>query len=312
MMNEEFDTKQTLRLGTRGSPLAMAQAIETKERITALGSDTTIEIVEIKTTGDQVQDRRLADIGGKGLFTKELDSALLDGRIDFGVHSMKDMETWLVDGIEIAAVLPREDPRDALISYVADSLDSLPEGAVIGTTSLRRQAQLLAKRPDLKVIMFRGNVQTRLAKLEKGEAAATFLATAGLNRLGLTLDAISPLETDTMLPAAGQGAIAITIRAGDERTKSLINQLNDPDSEARTTTERHFLAALNGSCKTPIAGLAELSSDSRRISFRGLVARPDGSGLMTVADEGPVEDAADIGFRAGQSLRPKMDKGYFE
>lgn len=290
----------------------MAQAVETKQRITALDVGVSVEVVEIKTTGDQVLDRRLADIGGKGLFTKELDNALLDGRIDFGVHSMKDMETWLLDGIEIAAVLPREDPRDALISYVADSIDALPEGAVIGTTSLRRQAQLLARRPDLKVTMFRGNVQTRLAKLEQGEAVATFLATAGLNRLGIKDDTVRPLATETMLPAVAQGAIGITVRADDDQTKSIIQQLNDPASAARITTERGFLAALDGSCKTPIAGLAELSEDSTRISFRGLVARPDGTGLMTITDEGPVEEAVEIGQRAGQAIRPQMDRGYFE
>lgn len=290
----------------------MAQAVETKRRIAEADPQTDVEIVEIKTTGDQVVDRRLADIGGKGLFTKELDDALLDGRIDFGVHSMKDMETWLPDGIEIAAVLPREDPRDALVSYVADSIDALPEGSLIGTASLRRQAQLLARRPDLKVTMFRGNVQTRLEKLRRGEAVATFLATAGLNRLGVDIDAVRPLSTETMLPAVAQGAIAITVRTGDDATRKVISLLNDPVSAARVTTERGFLAALDGSCRTPIAGLAELSSDGTRITFRGLVVRPDGSGMMTVSDEGPVEEAEEIGLRAGREVRPKMDQGYFE
>ncbi|MEQ9488801.1 MAG: hydroxymethylbilane synthase [Alphaproteobacteria bacterium] len=312
MMTSDFQPGQTLRLGTRGSPLAMAQAVETKQRIAAAAPQVGIEIVDIKTTGDKVVDRRLAEIGGKGLFTKELDDALLDGRIDFGVHSMKDMETWLPDGIEIAAVLPREDPRDALVSYVANSIDSLPKGAVIGTASLRRQAQLLARRPDLSVVMFRGNVQTRLEKLARGEAAATFLATAGLNRLGVEIDAVTPLETDTMLPAVAQGAIAITVRAGDDRTRGIVALLNDAETAARTATERGFLAALDGSCRTPIAGLAELSGDGSKIMFRGLVVRPDGSGLMTVADEGPVEDAEEIGLRAGRVVRPKMDRGYFE
>lgn len=290
----------------------MAQAVEAKQRIAAAAPQIGIDIIDIKTTGDKVVDRRLAEIGGKGLFTKELDDALLDGRIDFGVHSMKDMETWLPDGIEIAAVLPREDPRDALVSYVANSIDSLPEGAVIGTASLRRQAQLLAMRPDLSVVMFRGNVQTRLEKLARGEAAATFLATAGLNRLGVSIEAVTPLETETMLPAVAQGAIAITVRAGDDRTRGIVALLNDAETAARTATERGFLAALDGSCRTPIAGLAELAGDGERITFRGLVVRPDGSGLMTVADEGPVEDAEEIGLRAGRKVRPGMDRGYFE
>jgi len=312
MMNTNIETRETLRLGTRGSPLAMAQAVETRQRLAGIQPDLSVEIVEIKTTGDRVVDRRLAEIGGKGLFTKELDDALLDGRIDFGVHSMKDMETWLPDGIEIAAVLPREDPRDALVSYVADSIEALPEGAVIGTASLRRQAQLLARRPDLEVVMFRGNVQTRMAKLKRGEAVATFLATAGLNRLGVSDDAVRPLSTDTMLPAVAQGAIAITIRRGDEPARAAIAQLNDPASAIRTTAERGFLAALDGSCRTPIAGLAEISEDGTSLSFRGLVARPDGTGMMTVSDEGPVEEAEEIGLRAGRGLRPRMDQGYFE
>ncbi|MDJ0683946.1 MAG: hydroxymethylbilane synthase [Alphaproteobacteria bacterium] len=299
---------KTLRIGTRGSPLAMVQAHETRDRLIAANPVLTVEIVEIKTTGDQVLDRRLSEIGGKGLFTKELDEALLDGRCDIGVHSLKDMETEIHPAIAIGAVLPREDVRDAFICAEFDGLAALPPNSVVGTSSLRRQAQILAQRPDLRVESFRGNVQTRLKKLEAGEAAATMLAMAGLNRLSLSDARIHPIEPEELLPAVAQGAIAITRRKDDPETAEKADGLNDPDSHLRVRIERAFLATLEGSCRTPIAGLALLQGDT--VWFRGLTARPDGTGVLRVERRGSRADGEAIGREAGQELLPHMDESY--
>ena len=220
------------------------------------------ELVIIKTTGDRITDRPLIEAGGKGLFTKELEEALFAGDIDLAVHSMKDMPAILPQGLAISAILEREDPRDAFVSLKYASLDALPAGAVIGTSSPRRQAQVLRARPDLRVVGFRGNVETRLRKLEEGVADATFLACAGLNRLGLSQHITAAMPTDVMLPAVAQGAIGIEIRADDDATAQLIAPLNDAATALCVTAERAYLAQLEGSCRTPIAGYAELNGGS--------------------------------------------------
>ncbi len=303
----------TLRIGTRGSPLALAQTHETRDRLTAaheaLAADGAIDVVVIKTTGDKVLDRPLAEVGGKGLFTKEIDDALLDGRIDLAVHSMKDVPTWLPDGMVMACLLPREDVRDAFISRAVGSLNELPPGSVVGTASLRRQAQILHRRPDLRVTGLRGNVQTRLGKLERGEVDATLLAMAGLRRLGLADVATAVIDPADLLPAVGQGAIGIACRADDARTRALLDPLDDGDTAARVTAERAMLEVLDGSCRTPIAGLAEVNGD--RLTLRGLVARPDGSEVLETTREGPVADAEALGRDAGDELRRRAGPGFF-
>ncbi|MFQ6017626.1 MAG: hydroxymethylbilane synthase, partial [Kiloniellaceae bacterium] len=254
-----------LRLGTRGSPLALAQTREVRARLAAASPELVpqgaVEIVVIKTTGDKVQNRPLAEIGGKGLFTKEIEEALLDGRVDAAVHSMKDLPTWLPEGLAVSAILPREDPRDAFFSPHGSSLAALPAGAVVGTASLRRQAQVLLARPDLTVTPLRGNVETRLRKLDEGQVDATLLAVAGLRRLGLGDRIAAVLPPEVMLPAVAQGAIGVEIRSDDERTRGLLDALNDRGSQRRVAAERACLAALEGSCRTPIAALAELDGD---------------------------------------------------
>lgn len=298
-------TPSTLRLGTRGSPLALRQAGTVRDALMAAHPGLAVEIVPIRTTGDAVQDRRLSEIGGKGLFSKEIEQALREGRIEIAVHSLKDMETRLADGFAIAAVLPREDPRDALIAPAAGGLADLPRGAVIGTSSLRRQAQLLHRRPDLTVVAMRGNVGTRLDKLARGEADATLLAMAGLRRLDLTRHATLPLDTETMLPAVGQGAIAIECRAGDAALSDLLAPLNDPAAAACVAAERAMLAALDGSCHTPIGGLATLAEDGT-LTLRGLVATPDGTRLETRQASAPAADADRLGEGIGRMLRAAM------
>jgi hydroxymethylbilane synthase len=291
-----------IRLGTRGSPLALAQAHEVRDRLVAAhGLDPAAVQIEIfKTTGDRVTDRPLADIGGKGLFTKELEEALLDGRIDLAVHSMKDMQTVLPEGLAIVATLPREDVRDAFISSRFQSLAELPQGAVVGTSSLRRAAQALRLRPDLTVVGFRGNVETRLAKLERGEADATFLAAAGLNRLGKAhvISALLPIED--MLPAAAQGAIGIEARADDESTATILSPLNDQRTALCVAAERAFLKVLEGSCRTPIAALATLTSD--RLEFRGMVLSPDGREVHERIVQGRPEAAVRLAEDAATSI----------
>jgi hydroxymethylbilane synthase len=301
-----------LRIGTRGSPLALAQATLVREGLAALSpalaEPDAIMVEVIKTTGDLVTDRLLADIGGKGLFTKEIEDALLGGTIDLAVHSMKDMPTWLPEGLVMAAMLPRADPRDALIADGVRSIAELPHGALVGTASLRRAAQLLAARPDLRVTPLRGNVQTRLRKLAEGEVAATFLAVAGLVRLGLESVISAPLSPETMLPAAAQGAIGIEVRADDAAVLELLAGIDHSATSIRVAAERAFLAALEGSCRTPIAALAEL--EGQEVRLRGLVARPDGSDLRRIERRGAVADAVALGGDTGAELLAGLPAGF--
>jgi hydroxymethylbilane synthase len=295
-----------LKIGTRGSPLALVQAELTRTALLAAHpalAGEGIEILPIKTTGDKVQDRTLAAIGGKGLFTKEIEEALLDGRIDLAVHSMKDMPTFLPDGLVIGALLEREDPRDALISPVADSIATLPQGAVVGTASLRRQAQVLLVRPDLTIQPLRGNVGTRLDKMARGEAAATLLALAGLIRLGKASAATAILSIDEMLPAVAQGAIGIEIRANDSRMRELVAAVDHAPTSIAVAAERAMLSVLDGSCRTPIAGYATIAGAQMRL--RGLVAQPDGSESHRAEDSGnaTLSDAAELGRDLGERLK---------
>jgi hydroxymethylbilane synthase len=308
-----MNTHPLLRIGTRGSPLAMAQTLaardELAQRVPALAEPGAMEVVEIKTTGDAILDRPLADVGGKGLFTKELDVALLDGRIDIAVHSIKDVETFLPSGIALAACLEREDPRDALIAPGFGGLDGLPEGSIVGTASLRRQAQLLARRPDLKVTLIRGNVQTRLKKLAAGDCHATMLALAGLNRLGMAETATAVLVPEEMLPAVGQGAIGITCRMDDTRALEWLAAVDHTETHIRINAERALLAALDGSCRTPIGGLAEFTDGGLRL--RGLVARADGSEMFETERLGAPADASALGDDAGRELRARAGDDIF-
>ncbi|MGM0585959.1 MAG: hydroxymethylbilane synthase [Pseudomonadota bacterium] len=301
-----------LRIGTRGSRLALAQAHETRDRLIAAHAlaPEAIEVVPIKTTGDRVLDRPLSQIGGKGLFTKEIEDALLDRRIDIAVHSMKDMPTVLPEGLALTCYLPREDERDAFVSPRHASIAALPRGAVVGSSSLRRRAQVLHRRPDLRLVEFRGNVQTRLKKLEDGVAEATFLAVAGLRRLDMPDIARAPVSPDDMLPAVAQGAIGIEQREGDETVSALLAPLDDPDTRTRLAAERAFLAGLDGSCRTPIGGLAELSGD--RLRLRGEIIRPDGSERHATEREGPASDAAAMGADAAAELRARGGEGFFD
>ncbi len=284
-----------IRIGTRGSPLALAQAREVEARLEAAHGPGLLafEIRVIKTTGDRIQDRPLAEAGGKGLFTKEIEEALLAGEVDIAVHSMKDMPTALPAGLTMAAFLPREDVRDALISSKAASLSDLPGGAVVATSSLRRQAQVRHLRPDLKVVPLRGNVETRLRKLAEGAADATLLALAGLNRLGLADRAAGPVPVDEMLPAVAQGAIGVEIRAGDTETAQVLAPINHELTALTVTAERVFLARLEGSCRTPIAALGELLEGPAgpRFVFRGMILSPDGRRCFRARREGRPEEA---------------------
>lgn len=302
-----------LRIGTRGSALALAQAHESARRLRDahpdLAPEDAIEIVVIKTTGDRVLDRPLAEIGGKGLFTKEIEEALIDRRIDLAVHSMKDMPTWLPDGLEIAATLPREDPRDVLLGVGAAGLDGLKSGAVVGTASLRRQAQLLAARPDLKVVPFRGNVNTRLKKLAAGEVDATVLALAGLRRLGLEGHEAAALPVEIMLPAVAQGAIGLEARIDDAATNARLVALDHAPTHAAVRAERAMLAVLDGSCRTPIAGYARIAGD--RLTLDGLIAAIDGSAVHRARREGAVADAETIGRAAGAALKAAGGPDFF-
>lgn len=303
---------KTLKIGTRGSPLALAQAHETRARLIdafSLAEDA-LEIVIIKTTGDMVLDRPLKEIGGKGLFTKEIEEALLDGRIDIAVHSMKDMPVAQPPGLALDCYLPREDVRDAFVSPDAGSLAELAAGTKVGTSSLRRRAQLLNKRPDLEVVEFRGNVQTRLRKLGDGVAACTFLAMAGLNRLGMAKIVTAPLAPEDMLPAVAQGAIGIERRTDDSRAASLLEALHDGPTGRRLAAERAFLAALDGSCETPIAGLAE--QDGGTLRLRGEILRPDGSESHFDDWSAPVEDAASLGEGLARDLLSRAGEGFFD
>ncbi len=300
-----------LRIGTRGSPLALAQAYETRQRLVNAFElpPEAFEIVVIKTTGDRVLDRPLKEIGGKGLFTREIEDDMLSGKIDIAVHSMKDMPVQQPDGLTLDTYLPREDVRDAFVSPNFKTLSDLPAGTVVGTSSLRRNAQLMNKRPDLDVVEFRGNVQTRLKKLEDGVAACTFLAQAGLNRLDMAHVAQSAISVEDMLPAVAQGAIGIERRIDDMRAAEMLAAIHHGPTGQRLAAERAFLSALDGSCETPIAGLAELDNGTLRL--RGEVLRPDGS--ETIGDDRtcPIEDGAELGTEMAQSLLSQAGPDFF-
>jgi hydroxymethylbilane synthase len=300
-----------LRLGTRGSPLALAQAHQVQARLAAaLAVDAgAIELKIIKTTGDAIQNRPLTEIGGKGLFVKEIEQALIDGAIDFAVHSAKDVPGVLPDGLVLAACLPREDARDAFISRRAASFAALAPGAVVGTASPRRQAMVKRLRGDLTVVPLRGNVETRLKKLAAGEVDATLLAMAGLNRLGLAAAATAPLDVDDFLPAVGQGVIALEMRADDARTRAHVAKINDTAAATALAAERAFLAVLDGSCRTPIAGHARLAGDT--LHFRGLIVKPDGRESFETERRGHTVDAAALGEDAGRELRERAGADFF-
>ncbi len=300
-----------LKIGTRGSPLALAQAHETRDRLAAAFSlaPEAFEIVVIKVTGDQILDRALKEIGGKGLFTREIEEALLAGSIDIAVHSMKDMPTLQPEGLILDCHLPREDVRDAFVSPSVARLMDLPQGAVVGSSSLRRRAQLAHRRPDLQLVEFRGNVQTRMKKLADGVAVATFLAMAGLNRLGLADVARSAIDPEEMLPAVAQGAIGIERRAADTRVQAMLAAIHDRDTGLRLAAERAFLLRLDGSCQTPIAGLALLDGGS--LWLRGEVLRPDGTQVITGERRGLAADGAAMGTDLAAELLTRAGPGFF-
>jgi hydroxymethylbilane synthase len=300
-----------LRLGTRGSPLALAQAGMVRQALAAVrGFDVERIVLDIiRTSGDRIRDRPLADAGGKGLFTKEIEEALAAGRIDLAVHSSKDMPTVLPSRLVLAAFLEREDPRDVFISRKAKSIAALPRGATVGTASLRRQAMVKRLRPDLSIVPLRGNVETRLRKLEDSAADATLLALAGLKRLGLEKAATAVLNVDEFLPAVGQGAIGIEARADDTRTLDLLAAINHADTASALACERTFLAVLDGSCRTPIAGHATVAGG--RLGFRGMIIKPDGSEAFETAREGSVGDAEKLGADAGAELKGLAGSDFF-
>ena len=301
-----------LKIGTRGSPLALAQAYETRKRLGQAFDleENCFEIVVIKVTGDAIQDRPLKDIGGKGLFTREIEEDLLSGKIDIAVHSMKDMPTVQPDGLILSTYLPREDVRDAFISPTLSGITDLAEGATVGTSSLRRRAQLLHRRPDLNIVEFRGNVQTRLKKLADNVAEATFLACAGLNRLDMSHVPATPVAAEDMLPAVAQGAIGIERRIDDANTAAMLDAIHDTPTGERLAAERAFLFTLDGSCETPIAGLAELTGTS--LTLRGEVLRPDGSEALSDDISGPIEDGAKMGADLAQTLLARAGTGFFD
>ena len=306
------DASAPLRIGTRDSRLALAQAFETRALLMAAHGlpEAAFEIAPIRTTADRIQDRALKDLGGKGLFTKELEDALLSGVIDIAVHCVKDMAVAEPEGLMTDCMMEREDPRDAFVSHGFESLAGLPPGAVVGTSSMRRRAQVLHRRPDLTVVNFRGNVQTRLRKLEEGVAAATFLAMAGLNRLGLQSIGRNPVGIADMLPAVGQGALAIQRRKADEDVARLIAPLHHPQTEIQMAAERMFLATLEGSCETPIAGYAEITPDGIRLM--GEILRPDGSEVLTAERSGSAADAALIGRDLARELLARAPADFFD
>ncbi|MGR3363904.1 MAG: hydroxymethylbilane synthase [Maritimibacter harenae] len=311
------DPTKPMKIGTRGSPLALAQAYETRDRLAAAFDlpEAAFEVVVIKTTGDDramiAADRPLKEIGNKGLFTREIEDQLLNGEIDIAVHSMKDMPTEQPPGLTLDCYLPREDSRDAFVALEMTAISQLPEGAVVGTSSLRRKAQLLYRRPDLKVVEFRGNVQTRLGKLRDGVAEATFLAMAGLTRLGM-LDEVphGAIGPDDMLPALAQGAIGIERRSHDTNTAEMLGAIHDDVTAHRLAAERSFLATLDGSCETPIAGLAEIDGDTLRL--RGEILRTDGSESLSGEISGPVSEGADLGRALAQRLLSRAGPDFFD
>jgi hydroxymethylbilane synthase len=300
-----------LRIGTRGSPLALAQTNEVRRLLanTHRFDEAEFEIVIIKTSGDMIQDRALSEAGGKGLFTKEIDAAMLAGQIDIAVHSSKDLPTVLPEGLWIPGYLKREDVRDALVSTKANSIAALPRGAKLGTASLRREAQVKRLRPDIEVALLRGNVETRLRKAEAGEIDATLLAYAGLKRLGLAHRLTALLDIADFLPAVGQGAIGFTARSEDLASQRLLSPILHADTGHALGAERAFLAALDGSCRTPIAGYAQIAGG--RIAFRGMALRVDGSQCFEIEAAGPVADAEALGAKAGADLLARLPAGFF-
>lgn len=291
-----------IRIGTRGSPLALVQARLVRSSLMAAHGlpEEAIEIVAIRTSGDRIQDRPLAEIGGKGLFTKEIEDALLSGGIDMAVHSMKDMPTVLPSGLAIVAMLPREDVRDAFVSLSCASLTALPRGGRVGTSSLRRAAQVLRARPDIAIVPLRGNVETRLRKLSEGVADATLLAAAGLNRLGMADRIAHAIEPEDMLPAIAQGAVGIEIRLDNANAARLLQAIDDPATHTCVAAERAFLARLDGSCRTPIAGLARLNGD--QLAFTGEIISPDGSETGRAERKSSAGDAVAIGTSAADEV----------
>jgi hydroxymethylbilane synthase len=308
MKNQQI--ARQIRIGTRGSALALAQTNEVRDRLAkAHGDELAFEISIIKTSGDKIQDRALTAVGGKGLFTKELEEALLAGSIDVAVHSMKDMPSFLPQGLEIACVLPREDVRDAFISLNGKPLSGLPAGGVVGTASIRREAFLRHSRPDLKIVLFRGNVETRLRKLAEGKADATVLAAAGLRRLGLEDRITHLIPVEDMLPAPAQGAIGLEIRTSDEYTRELIAPIHDQLTGVAIETERAFLTVLDGSCRTPIAALARVNEG--KLFFKGAILTPDGARIYQTERTGAIEEAAVLGTDAAHELYRRGGKDVF-
>ncbi len=305
-----------LKIGTRGSPLALAQAYETRRRLGAAFDlpEDAFEIVIIKTSGDDrfliEADKPLKELGGKGLFTREIEDDLLSGKIDIAVHSMKDMPVEQPAGLLLETYLPREDVRDAFVTLDGRNFTDLAEGAVVGTSSLRRRAQLLYRRPDLQIVEFRGNVQTRMRKLQDGVAEGTFLACAGLNRLGMDEVKRTPISENDLLPAVAQGAIGIERRADDSRTAEMLEAIHDGPTGMRLAAERAYLAALDGSCETPIAGLAEL--DGGQIRLRGEILRPDGSEMLDDHGTAPIEDGAALGQEIAARLLERAPQDFFD
>lgn len=293
--------QRPLRIGTRGSPMALAQTGMVRDRIVAANPGLETEIVVVNTVADRILDRPLSEIGGKGLFTKELEQALFSDTVDVAVHSMKDVETWLPDGLVIACILERDDPRDAFLSPRAAGFADLAAGSRVGTSSLRRAAQVLMKRPDLRIVPLRGNANTRMRKLEEGTCDATLLALCGLERLGMTGMASSVLSVEEMLPAVAQGALGIECREADDAVRALLAPLVSARATSELAAERGLLAELDGSCRTPIAALARIAGDT--LSLDGLLFLPDGSAHWAVQRSGSVADAARIGQEAGAELK---------
>ncbi|WP_435257592.1 hydroxymethylbilane synthase [Thioclava sp. FR2] len=312
MMKQLPSPDAPLKIGTRGSPLALWQAHEVRRSLMVAFDlpEAAFEIVVIKVTGDQILDKALKEIGGKGLFTREIEEALLDGGIDIAVHSMKDMPTVQPEGLILDCYLPREDVRDAFVSPNVARLADLPEGSVVGSSSLRRRAQLRLRRPDLRLVEFRGNVQTRMKKLEDGVAVATFLAMAGLNRLGMAHVARSAIAPEEMLPAVAQGAIGVERRISDDRVAAMLAAIHDRDTGLRLGAERAFLKRLDGSCETPIAGLAEITGGTIRL--RGEILRPDGSESITGEKTGLIDEAPALGEALADELLARAPKGFFD
>ncbi len=311
MKNNFPSPSAPLRIGTRGSPLALAQAHETRKRLAEAlnASEDSFEIVVISTSGDRILDRPLKEVGGKGLFTKEIEQEMLDRKIDIAVHSMKDMPVEQPDGLTLGCYLPREDVRDAFVSSDFKNVSDLPSGSKVGTSSLRRTAQLKFARPDLEVVEFRGNVQTRLKKLKDGVASCTFLAMAGLNRLGLGDVAQSVINPNEMLPAIAQGAIGIEWREADKKITDILRKIHHEETEQRLNAERAFLAELDGSCQTPIAGLATIEGSS--LKFTGQVLRTDGSESIYETASCNIEDGPELGREMAQKILAQAGPNFF-